>query len=139
MSFRFRNKRYDQYRKKKIFTTIRPIPDYWRRENGGIHRGKHLLAYLTSRYGSLDDFELVLTGDLQQGYRVEGKKHPRIWVDVNAYQRYGQALDRLVNRLEFSRHFRAIESESKKKTPEAFSKEGVLTILSRSLTHQPSG
>jgi hypothetical protein len=119
-SFRFRNPRYGLYCDKKIFTTRRPIPEGWKSERGGIHYGKRLLSYLETRYGGLSKFELILADDLSKEYFVRKKRHPEIWVDVDAYQSYGYNIDRLINRLEFSRHFHEIQTEAATRTPEGF-------------------
>lgn len=119
-SFRFRNPRYGNYCGKRIYTTRRPIPENWTDERGGVHYGKHLLAYLSDKFGGLANFELILTDDLPERYEIKGKKHPEIWLDVGAYGNYGYAIERMVDRLEFSRNFHDIQREAAGRTPEGF-------------------
>jgi hypothetical protein len=120
-SFRFKNPRYGkEYCGKEILTTIWPIPDGWKSERGGLHRGKPLLSHLSNKFGGIDKFELVLARGLAKDYLVKGKRHPQVWIEVDKYTRYGYEIDRLVNRLEFSRHFHDIQSEAAKRTPRGF-------------------
>jgi hypothetical protein len=119
-SFRFKNRRYGEYCRKEIFTTRWPIPDGWKSKRGGLHYGKHLLSHLSNRFGGIGKFELVLADGLAEDYLVKGKRHPEVWIDVGKYRSYGYEIDRLVNRLEFSRHFYDIQREAANCTPQGF-------------------
>jgi hypothetical protein len=120
-SFRFRNRKYgEEYCKKKIFTTRQPIPEGWKDERGGLKYGKHLLSFLSNKFGGLDKFELVLTDGLPKDYVIKGRRRNQVWINVGAYRTYGYALEHLVNRLEFSRHFHDIQREVANRAPEGF-------------------
>jgi len=120
-SFRFKNPRYgEDYCSKKILTTRRPIPEGWKSERGGLKYGKHLLSYLSNKFGGLDKFDLVLADGLSKDHVIKGGRPDKVWINVDAYASYGYEMERLVNHLEFSRHFHDIQREAAYRTPEGF-------------------